>query len=68
MDAMRESFKPEFINRVDEFVIFNSLGQDQLRQIVKLELKRLQARLDDREIHLKVTGVVLWAQKRASLS
>jgi len=55
MTALRESFRPEFINRVDEFVIFNSLGPDQLKAIVKLELKRLQKRIDDRHISLEVT-------------
>lgn len=54
MSAMRERFKPEFINRVDEFVIFNSLGPEQLRKIVKLELNRLQGRLDDRRITLDI--------------
>jgi len=54
MSAMRERFKPEFINRIDEFVIFNSLGPEQLRKIVKLELNRLQGRLDDRRITLEI--------------
>jgi ATP-dependent Clp protease ATP-binding subunit ClpB len=50
MNAMRESFRPEFINRVDEFVIFNSLGKNELRKIVRLELHRLQQRVEDRRI------------------
>lgn len=53
MASMRERFKPEFINRVDEFVIFNSLGPSQLRKIVRLELNRLQERLNDRQIKLE---------------
>ncbi len=55
MAAMRESFRPEFINRVDEFVIFNSLGTSALRQIVRLELARLQKRVDDRGIKLEAS-------------
>lgn len=55
MSAVRESFRPEFINRVDEFVIFNSLGPDQLSQIVRLELRRLEERVAGRAMTLEVS-------------
>jgi ATP-dependent Clp protease ATP-binding subunit ClpB len=45
MEAMRSNFRPEFLNRVDELIIFHSLRQEQLRQIVKLQIKRLEERL-----------------------
>jgi ATP-dependent Clp protease ATP-binding subunit ClpB len=51
-DAMKNHFKPEFLNRIDEQVIFNSLDKNNLRGIVKLETKRLQRRLEDRQITL----------------
>ena len=53
--AMRDSFRPEFLNRIDEHVIFNSLGKKELREIVKLEIKRLEKRMSDRDITLILT-------------
>mmetsp|Transcript_22315 Transcript_22315/g.61989 ORF Transcript_22315/g.61989 Transcript_22315/m.61989 type:complete len:1007 (+) Transcript_22315:336-3356(+) len=58
-DAMRAHFKPEFLNRVDENVIFNSLTKEDLREIVKLELRRLEKRLEDRALSLKMTDEAL---------
>ncbi len=57
--AMRDNFKPEFLNRIDEYVIFNSLGKKQLRSIVKLEIKRLEKRMGEREISLTITDDAL---------
>ena len=57
--AMKDKFKPEFLNRLDEFVIFNSLGKKQLRGIVKLEVKRLEQRLVDRRITMTLTDSAL---------
>jgi len=57
--AMRDHFKPEFLNRVDEQVIFNSLTKKDLRQIVSLELRRLEKRLEDRALSLKMTDSAL---------
>jgi ATP-dependent Clp protease ATP-binding subunit ClpB len=54
-NAMKEKFKPEFLNRIDENVIFNSLGKDALRNIVSLEVKRLEQRLSDRKITMTLT-------------
>jgi len=53
--ALRAQFRPEFLNRVDEVVVFHSLGQDDLRQIVGIQLKRLLARLVEQEITLNLT-------------
>jgi len=57
--AMRNQFKPEFLNRLDEFVIFNSLDKNNLRGIVKLEVKRLEQRLADRDITMTLTDSAL---------
>lgn len=51
-DAMKAHFKPEFLNRIDEHVVFNSLDKKALREIVKLEARRLEKRLEDKEIKL----------------
>jgi ATP-dependent Clp protease ATP-binding subunit ClpB len=59
MDAMKNHFKPEFLNRIDEQVIFNSLDKANLRGIVKLETRRLQRRLEDRQIKLVVSEEAL---------
>jgi len=57
--AMKDNFKPEFLNRIDEHVIFNSLGKKELRGIVKIEIKRLEKRLSDRDITLAITPAAL---------
>eukprot|EP00953_Heterococcus_sp_UTEX-ZZ885_P009651 5669-Heterococcus_DN1.PRE.2 len=56
---MRQQFKPEFLNRVDEFVIFNSLGKQQMRKITALELMKVSERLRDKRITLKATDEAL---------
>ena len=53
--AMKEHFKPEFLNRIDEYVIFNSLSKKDLREIVKLESNRLEKRLADRQITMAMS-------------
>ncbi len=55
LSALRAQFRPEFLNRLDEIVVFRRLGPDQLRAIVDLQLDRLAQRLSDREIRLTVT-------------
>jgi ATP-dependent Clp protease ATP-binding subunit ClpB len=55
LDALRREFKPEFLNRVDEIVVFHNLSQQHLKQIAVIQLGRLQARLDERHITLKLT-------------
>lgn len=54
MDVVQGSYPPEFLNRVDEFIIFKRLSREALRDIVDIRLKELQARLDDRRIVLSV--------------
>jgi ATP-dependent Clp protease ATP-binding subunit ClpA len=55
MAVLKESFRPEFLNRVDEIVIFNYLGKDQIKQIVNLELQKVDKRLTAKNIRLSVT-------------
>lgn len=55
MSALKMKFKPEFLNRIDEFVTFNSLGIEQLAPIVSLELEKVATRLSDRKLNLAVT-------------
>ncbi|UBF23853.1 ATP-dependent chaperone ClpB [Kovacikia minuta CCNUW1] len=55
IDAMRAQFRPEFLNRVDEFIIFHSLQKSELREIVKLQTLRLSQRLSDRKMALKLS-------------
>jgi ATP-dependent Clp protease ATP-binding subunit ClpB len=55
MDALRASFRPEFINRIDEIVIFNPLGKEQLGKIVGLLLKNVEKLLAERQITLELT-------------
>jgi ATP-dependent Clp protease ATP-binding subunit ClpB len=55
MDELRKHFKPEFLNRVDDIVIFHPLGDEQLTHIVDLRLKDLQKLLADRKITLELT-------------
>jgi ATP-dependent Clp protease ATP-binding subunit ClpB len=53
--TLRESFKPEFLNRIDETIIFNNLGRDQIAAIVDIQLKRLRKNLASRKIALELT-------------
>ena len=53
--ALRSHFKPEFLNRLDETVIFNPLGKDMVVDIVKLQLKYLEKRLNENKITMEVT-------------
>ncbi len=43
--ALRDAFKPEFLNRVDETIIFNNLGREEIKSIVEIQLKRLRQNL-----------------------
>ncbi|MFA7653594.1 MAG: ATP-dependent chaperone ClpB [Candidatus Magasanikbacteria bacterium] len=54
MDLLRERFKPEFINRVDEIIVFHSLNEKQIEEIVNIQLTQVQKRLDDKKITLNV--------------
>ncbi|MBW4593290.1 MAG: ATP-dependent chaperone ClpB [Brasilonema angustatum HA4187-MV1] len=66
MEAMRNSFRPEFLNRIDEIIIFHSLQKQELRRIVQLQVARLQQRLSDtsgglrqRKMSLKLSDAAL---------
>ncbi|WP_461247749.1 ATP-dependent chaperone ClpB, partial [Treponema sp. R6D11] len=55
MELLKRSFRPEFINRIDETVIFNRLGEGEIGKIVDIQLMRLSARLAERKITLVLT-------------
>jgi ATP-dependent Clp protease ATP-binding subunit ClpB len=55
IDVVRHTFKPEFLNRIDEIVLFNSLGIDQIKFIVDIQLALLQKRLDERKLVITLT-------------
>ena len=59
MEAMRASFRPEFLNRIDEIIIFHALQKQELRQIVQLQVARLVQRLSDRKMSLKLSDAAL---------
>ncbi len=58
-EALRGHFRPEFLNRLDETIIFHSLRQEELRQIVELQVRRLAGRLDDRKLTLSLGAEAL---------
>jgi len=55
LGALRQHFRPEFLNRVDEVVVFHALSREQLKQIVGIQLRHLQARLAERKIELELS-------------
>ncbi|MBI4138354.1 MAG: AAA family ATPase [Candidatus Wildermuthbacteria bacterium] len=55
MSALREAFRPEFLNRIDEIVIFNYLAKEEIKRIVELELSKVASRLLARGITLEIT-------------
>ena len=59
MEAMRSTFRPEFLNRIDEIIIFHSLTEAQLREIVKLQVQFLEKRLEDKKMCLKLSDSAL---------
>lgn len=54
-DALHAHFRPEFLNRLDETIIFHSLRREELRQIIALQVNRLRERLEDRKLDLEVS-------------
>jgi ATP-dependent Clp protease ATP-binding subunit ClpB len=56
LDALRQQFRPEFLNRVDETVVFHRLSREDLKAIVDIQLGRLRARLAERHITLELSG------------
>lgn len=59
MQEVKDHFRPEFINRIDEIVVFNALGQEAIKNIAKIQLKRLASRLEQQDITMDVTDAAL---------
>ncbi len=59
LEALRAQFKPEFLNRVDDIIVFHALKREHLTEIVKIQLGRLEKRLDERNIKLEMTPEAL---------
>jgi ATP-dependent Clp protease ATP-binding subunit ClpB len=55
LEEMRHHFRPEFLNRVDEIVVFHALSEEHLKEIVEIQLTRLRRRLEERHIQLELT-------------
>jgi ATP-dependent Clp protease ATP-binding subunit ClpB len=55
MEALRQHFRPEFINRVDEVIFFHTLGLEHMKAIIDIQLRGLLKRLEDRKIHVELT-------------
>ena len=55
LEELRKHFRPEFLNRVDEIIVFHALSEEHLKQIVDIQLRRLRERLADRHITLELT-------------
>jgi ATP-dependent Clp protease ATP-binding subunit ClpB len=58
-DAMRVTFRPEFLNRIDDIVVFHSLSLEQIGDIVNLQLEIVRKRLAERKIALELTGAAV---------
>jgi ATP-dependent Clp protease ATP-binding subunit ClpC len=59
LDEVKKFFKPEFLNRIDDIIVFKSLTRENLTQIVKLEIKEVTKRLEDKEIAIEVSQEAL---------
>ncbi len=55
MDALKNTFRPEFLNRIDEIIIFNPLGREEIERIVEIQIKLLARRLADKNIGITIT-------------
>jgi ATP-dependent Clp protease ATP-binding subunit ClpB len=53
-EVLKQSFRPEFLNRIDEIIIFNYLGEEQIRKIVELELAKVEKRLQKKNLRIRV--------------
>jgi len=65
MDDVRRHFRPEFLNRVDEVIVFHALSEDDLKKVVAIQLRRLQARLAERHMSLELTPAAVTHLVRA---
>jgi ATP-dependent Clp protease ATP-binding subunit ClpB len=59
MEVVSQHFRPEFINRVDDVVVFHALGREQIRAIVDIQLAHLRARLAERDMQLELSDAAL---------
>ena len=59
LEEVREHFRPEFINRVDDIVVFHQLGVSEIKEIVKVQLEALKKRLAERRIDLDLTDAAM---------
>jgi ATP-dependent Clp protease ATP-binding subunit ClpB len=65
LELLKQSFRPEFLNRIDETVIFNRLGKEEIAKIVAIQLKRLMEHLAERKISLSLTpGAMVFLAER----
>ena len=55
MDALRAQFRPEFLNRIDEIIVFNSLSEEHIKGIVEIQLKQLKKRLAEKNLDIELT-------------
>jgi len=55
LEEMRHAFRPEFLNRVDEIIVFHSLSEEHLKEIVEIQLEQMRGRLADRHVRLELT-------------
>lgn len=55
LEDLRDHFRPEFLNRVDEIIVFHALSEAHLKEIIEIQLGRLRQRLEDRKIRLELT-------------
>lgn len=58
MESLRKTFRPEFLNRIDEVIVFNRLGKEEIKQIVEIQLRSLRKRLAEHNIRLTLGGEV----------
>src|SRR4030081_2136403 len=55
LDALREHFRPEFLNRIDEIIFFHALGREHMKRIIDIQIAGLTKRLEERKIHVTLT-------------
>jgi len=59
MEVVAQHFRPEFINRIDDVVVFHPLGEAQIKQIALLQIERLRLRLSSQNMHLEISDEAL---------
>jgi ATP-dependent Clp protease ATP-binding subunit ClpB len=59
IQTLRKQFRPEFLNRIDELIIFHTLKREELRQIVSIQIKRIEKLLEAQKIQLQLTDAAL---------